>query len=52
MAIEVFGRTGSAIDTVLNWFINLSGIWQFIIFAMVLAVVFFIWYTISRRNHF
>ena len=50
MAIEVFGRMGDAIDTVLNWFIGLSGVWQFVIFAIVLAVIFFIWY-MSRRNN-
>jgi uncharacterized membrane protein (DUF106 family) len=52
MAIEVFGRVGNAIDTILNWFINLNGTWQFIIFVIILAIIFGIWYMVSRRGHY
>jgi len=52
MAIEVFGKVGSAIDTILNWFINLSGTWQLIIFVIILAIIGGIWYMVNRRGHY
>jgi len=47
--ITVFGQAGDLIDGCLNWFVNLNPIWQFIMFAAVVAIIFYVVYLRSRN---
>ena len=49
MAIEVFGRMGSMIDTVLNWFASLP--WWAQIIAFILILLFSFWLYNQFRQH-
>lgn len=49
MAIEVFGRIGSGIDTMLNWFANLP--WWAQLIAFVIMVIGAYWIYNQFKYH-